>query len=206
MAFALVLATLWAVFFVLSSLGPIPRPQIAPPASPEGDPGDGIVDALGDRGTSSSVAFAVLAVLLGGALAYGWLARRTGPTPEEAGAAADDVGVEVAQLSAAVEAAGDELARHADPRQAVLAAYAAMARHLATGLVHRGRISRTSDTATELLDRAVDAGLVTGAPARTLTDLFREARFSRHPMGEEARQAAEESLAQVRAELRVRRG
>jgi len=55
---------------------------------------------------------------------------------------------------------------------------------------------------------AVSAGLLSGAsdgPARALTDLFREARFSDHPMGEESRRSAETSLRQVRAELGARR-
>lgn len=113
--------------------------------------------------------------------------------------------VEVQELVAAVDAAEGELARHADPREAVLAAYRAMARHLSRGLARRGATARGSDTATELLDQAVAAGLVTGPPARTLTDLFREARFSRHPMGPEARRSAERCLAQVRQELAAHR-
>ena len=59
-----------------------------------------------------------------------------------------------------------------------------------SGLARRGRGPRPSDTAGELLDHAVGAGLVSGAPARTLTELFREARFSEHPMGEQARTTA----------------
>jgi len=83
-----------------------------------------------------------------------------------------------------------------------------MAAQLSTGLVRRGGSTPGSDTATELLDRSVAAGLLSGAsdgPARALTDLFREARFSDHPMGEESRRSAETSLRQVRAELGARR-
>ena len=66
---------------------------------------------------------------------------------------------------AAVDAADVELRGSADPREAVLAAYAAMARQLSRGLARRGRGPRPSDTAGELLDHAVGAGLVSGSPA-----------------------------------------
>jgi hypothetical protein len=42
---------------------------------------------------------------------------------------------------------------------------------------------------------------VSAGPASTLTELFREARFSRHPMGEPHRRAAEDALRAVRDEL-----
>jgi hypothetical protein len=112
----------------------------------------------------------------------------------------------VESLVQAVDAADEGLRAHADPRAAVLAAYAAMARQLATGLARHGRGTHGSDTAGELLDRAVTAGLVSGAPATTLTDLFREARFSTHPMGEDSRQSALACLAEVREQLGARRG
>ena len=40
-----------------------------------------------------------------------------------------------------------------------------------------------SDTAEEAIDRVFAARTVRAAPLRTLADLYREARFSRHPMG-----------------------
>ena len=105
----------------------------------------------------------------------------------------------------AVDAADEGLREHRDPREAVLAAYAAMARHLSSGLEQRGQEARRSDTAGELLEHAVGAGLVSRPPARTLTDLFREARYSQHPMGEESRTSASQCLAQVRDELAAHR-
>ncbi len=108
-------------------------------------------------------------------------------------------------LSSAVTAAEAELARPGDARSAIVAAYAAMAAQLASGLARRGRPASDADTPTELLDRAAGSGLVDGAAAGTLTQLFREARFSRHPMGEPERRSAEQALAQVRDELGARR-
>ena len=76
-----------------------------------------------------------------------------------------------------------------------------MAATISAGLARRGSSARASDTPTELLTRAVGSGLVSEGPATTLTELFREARFSRHPMGERHRRAAEDALHAVRAEL-----
>jgi hypothetical protein len=117
---------------------------------------------------------------------------------------ADDGSDETARLEAAVVAAQDQLAAHADARAAIVAAYAAMAASLSAGLARLsapGAAARPSDTPTELLTRAVRSGLVSPGPATTLTELFREARFSRHPMGAAERRAAESALALVRAEL-----
>jgi hypothetical protein len=200
----LVLATLAAAFYVVSSLTPPPAPPLHAPGL---DPHRDVAPPSGgpDTRTSWTVLVLVGLVLAGSALATRWAARRqqagtAEPDPE--GSEQDEVDL----LVAAVDAADEGLHQHADPRAAVLAAYAAMAGQLSGGLARRGRAARRSDTATELLDRAVTAGLVDGTPARTLTELFREARFSEHPMGEDARRSALGCLAQVRGELAARRG
>ncbi len=200
----LVLAALAATFYVVSALTP---PQAPPLHPPQQDPRNDAAPTSGgpDTRTSWTVLVLVGLVLAGSALATRWAALR-----QQSGTAEQDLddtqSDEVELLVAAVDAADEGLHRHADPRAAVLAAYAAMAGQLSGGLARRGRAVRRSDTATELLDRAVAAGLVAGAPARTLTELFREARFSAHPMGEDARRSALACLAQVRGELAARRG
>jgi len=200
----LVLAALAAAFYVVSSLTPPPAPPLRAPGP---DPHNDVAPTSGgpDTRTSWTVLVLVGLVLAGSALVTRWAALR-----QQSGSAEQDLvdaqADEVELLVAAVDAADEGLHRHADPRAAVLAAYAAMAGQLSGGLARRGRESRRSDTATELLDRAVAAGLVDGAPARTLTELFREARFSEHPMGEDARRSALACLAQVRGELAARRG
>ena len=200
----LVLAALAVAFFVVSGLTP---PQAPPPPRPRQVPFSNESSTPGgpDTRTSWTVLVLVALVLAGSALATRWAARRgqDPATDEDLDDAQQD---EVDLLVAAVDAADEGLHRHADPRAAVLAAYAAMAGQLSGGLARRGRAARRSDTATELLDRAVAAGLVDGTPARTLTELFREARFSEHPMGEDARRSALDCLAQVRGELAARRG
>lgn len=202
----LVAATMWAVLFVIRSVGTLPgQPPHKPPALVEGgNRRQGTGQVLGS-GTTWGVLATVAVVLVLVAVVSRYLeGRRAAALPEDAAAAEEQE--EVRRLVAAVDAADAGLRSHADPREAVLAAYRAMAGQLSSGLVRHGRAARGSDTATELLDHAVEAGLVSGSPARRLTELFREARYSRHPMGEPARQAAEGCLAQVRAELAARRG
>lgn len=197
LAAVLCLAALGAAWFVADALtGPVE--QAAP--SPSGDPaGDGPPSPL-------STDWPVL-VLVAGVLVAAWAAarvlagRRLGDAGPDADTAAE---ADVAQLVAAVHAAEAELDGHDDARAAIVAAYGAMAASLEAGLRRHGGLPRASDTPTELLERAAAAGLVGSGPAATLTSLFREARFSRHPMGLPERRAAEEALGMVREELVAR--
>ncbi|WP_052440629.1 DUF4129 domain-containing protein [Streptacidiphilus anmyonensis] len=100
-------------------------------------------------------------------------------------------------LAGAVQAGREALADDPDPRTAIIACYAAMEKSLAGGGVSR----RTADTPTELLQRAAEAGLVQGRAAQTLTDLFGEARYSTHPMGEHQRDQARAALESIGAHL-----
>ena len=204
-AAALVLAAIGAAWLLVSSL--LPQVERVDPATRAQDP-------TGDAGQPIDVQMSwwplviagviLLAVALVGRLSAARLAAAGRRTTN------DDDATEAAQLETAVVAAQEQLAAHADPRAAILAAYAAMAAHLSAGLARipvAGAASRASDTPTELLDRAVRSGLVSPGPATTLTDLVREARFSRHPMDVGQRRAAQRALADVRAELvGVRRG
>jgi hypothetical protein len=85
----------------------------------------------------------------------------------------------------------------ADPRAAVLAAYARMEAAFASV----GLARRPSDAPREYLAR-LEAGLGGGrAPAARLTELFERARFSPHPVGEDTRSEAIGALETLRAEL-----
>jgi hypothetical protein len=85
----------------------------------------------------------------------------------------------------------------ADPRAAVLAAYARMEAALATV----GLARRPSDAPREYLAR-LEAALGGGrAAAARLTELFERARFSPHPVGEDLRRDAIGALETLRAEL-----
>jgi hypothetical protein len=115
-------------------------------------------------------------------------ARRRRREPEAEPRAAVAEGARDAAAAAAIPA---------DPRAAVLAAYARMEAALATV----GLARRPSDAPREYLAR-LEAGLGGGrAPAARLTELFERARFSPHPVGEDLRRDAIGALETLRAEL-----
>lgn len=84
-----------------------------------------------------------------------------------------------------------------DARAAVIACYAAMEDALAASGVPR----HASDSPADLLSRAADAGLAPGPAAPRLTALFREARYSSHPMDASHQRAAADALEEMAALL-----
>ena len=102
-----------------------------------------------------------------------------------------------AMVAAGARDAAAAAAIPADPRAAVLAAYARME----TALASVGLARRPSDAPREYLAR-LEAGLGGGrAPAARLTELFERARFSPHPVGEDSRAEAFGALETLRMEL-----
>jgi len=91
-----------------------------------------------------------------------------------------------------------DLAR--EPRQAIIACYAAMERALANA---PDAVPQDSDTPTEVLARAVEHHALHAGTATELVELFAEARFSTHVMTEEHRAAAVRVLQLVLGELRA---
>ena len=86
-----------------------------------------------------------------------------------------------------------------EPREAIIACYAAMEREL----THvPGAAPLDCDTPSEVLARAVDRHALHAASATQLVELFEEARFSPHVMNEGHRDTAVEALRLVLAELR----
>ena len=100
-------------------------------------------------------------------------------------------------LEMAVLAGRDALAGEA--RAAIIACYAAME----TSLTEAGVPRLESDSPADLLARATQRGVVDGPAPRLLAALFREARFSSHPMDarhlDQARGALDEIAAQLTA-------
>jgi hypothetical protein len=126
--------------------------------------------------------------------------RRTSrePEPDEAQAAGAVSVVEDADVARrAVEAALEPLRDPANPRAAVIAAYAGMERVLAERELGR----RAPEAPREYLTRVLGER---GMPERsliTLTDMFEEARFSRHPIPDSAPRRALGELEHARAAL-----
>jgi hypothetical protein len=86
-----------------------------------------------------------------------------------------------------------------EPREAIIACYAAMERELAHV---PGAAPQDFDTPTEVLVRAVEHHALHADNAEQLVTLFEEARFSPHVMSEEHREVAIDVLRLVLAELR----
>jgi len=140
--------------------------------------------------------FVLLAVVALGAAALTVYRRRRAvlaslPEPEP------DPEPDAEPLVAELAAGARVLHSDPDPRTAIIGCYAAMERSLADA----GAPPRMADTPAEVLSRAIASGMVRSAPAATLTGLFRQARYSSHPMTETDRTAAIDALAQVRIDL-----
>jgi len=86
-----------------------------------------------------------------------------------------------------------------EPREAIIACYAAMEREL---MYVPGAIPQDFDTPTEVLARAVENHALHVDNAGELVNLFEEARFSPHVMSEAHRETAVRVLQLVLAELR----
>jgi uncharacterized protein DUF4129 len=154
------------------------EPRQPRPAKPGGEEGSGAA-AL-----AAGIAAGIVAVAAVGVVA----ARRRRQRPGLAARAA---------VAAGARDALQEIAIPADPRAAVLAAYARM--EAAFARVDLGR--RASEAPREYLAR-LEAGLGGGRkPAERLTTLFERARFSPHAIDEPLRAEALDALTALRAEL-----
>ncbi|MFD0053853.1 DUF4129 domain-containing protein [Streptomyces sp. NPDC127168] len=188
------------------STSPDPPVDMPPPVSPP--PGLGRTDSEGGSGNGYSLPLYVLLGLPAAVVVVIVVVpvvrrlRRRGLTvpalPERAGAPAEDEDARL--LLSAVHSGRRALADTGDARTAVIACYAAME----DALVASGLRRHASDSPADLLTRAADAGLAPGPAAPRLTALFREARYSSHPMGPPHREAAADALEEIASLLRHR--
>ncbi|MFI7008561.1 DUF4129 domain-containing protein [Streptomyces sp. NPDC050145] len=160
-----------------------------PPASP---PSPGHSSALPLTFLLTMLGTAALVVLIVYVLRR---LRASGPVPPPLPAPAADADREL--LLTAVGSGRRALAEGDDARAAVIACYAAMEEALSASGVGR----RASDSPADLLARATGAGLLTGPSAHRLAALFREARYSSHPMDDTRRAAAVAALEEIAAVL-----
>jgi hypothetical protein len=105
------------------------------------------------------------------------------------------------QLAVVLDEALDDLRAEADPRRAVIAAYARLERVLAANGVPR----RDAETADEYLPRVLDDLELDARAAERLTALFTRAKFSQHDVDTVMKEEAIGALEQVRDELRLAR-
>jgi hypothetical protein len=105
------------------------------------------------------------------------------------------------QLAAVLDETLDDLRAEADPRRAIIAAYARLERVLAANGVRR----RTSDTPAEYLRRVLHDLELEPVAVERLTALFTRAKFSQHDVDTTMKEDAIEALERVRDELRLAR-
>lgn len=90
-----------------------------------------------------------------------------------------------------------------DPREAIVACFAAMEDALSG--MGEAVAPRQEDTSEEVLRRGVQAGVLAPEHGRTLLGLFREARYSTHPMTETDRETAARALTDALERVEQRR-
>ncbi|MGB6205630.1 DUF4129 domain-containing protein [Mycobacterium sp.] len=202
------LLTVWLlsqfiVLHVADQTATAPASSTPPPgtnAPPQSKP----PDAGADRGTlryliATSVAVLVLAVA--GAVVAA-RRRRVGAAPvaaEQIRPVTPPAGTSESLVRAAEVGLAEIGDRSREPREAIIACYAAMERELAHV---PGAAPQDFDTPTEVLARAVENHALHIDNASELVNLFEEARFSPHVMNEAHRESALRVLQLVLAELR----
>jgi hypothetical protein len=185
---------------VLRLIGPPPpqKQQSQPAGAPIQDQGNGLANHVQNHppgeagiGTYVSVVIALLA-LVGLAV----ILLRKGQVIEMDEDEEDEE--ERAERVARAMHAGQEAVRDRtilDPREAIVACFAAMESALAG--VGGSVAPRLADTPTEVLERGITGARLPAGPSETLLGLFREARFSPHPMREQDREGADRALAEL---------
>ncbi|MGW5124873.1 DUF4129 domain-containing protein [Streptomyces sp. NPDC004069] len=143
------------------------------------------------------IALLAVVVVLAALHLWRYLTRPPEPKTPATYATLDD---EQERLAQAVDSGRRALRDGTDARAAVIACYVAMEESLADS----GMTRRASDSPQDLLERAVAGGLPETAAAAELTALFREARYSTHPMDGGHRDRAAAALAEIADGLRSR--
>jgi hypothetical protein len=175
---------------------PSPAGSASPVSTEDPDPGDNRVIGL-----TAVLYFAVAVLALVAVVVLlaprtgrpGWRRRRAEPAavPDEPAEASTQA------LAEAVEQGLREV-EQGEPTDAVVACWLRLERAAADA----GTVRRAAETAGELTARVLAAHRVDPGTLRRLADLYREARFSDHVLGEPERERARQALDQVRRELR----
>jgi hypothetical protein len=203
-AWLLLLWLLSRLFMQQEVSQPQSAPQSTVPTPADNAPRPAPPDGGGDRDVLRFLVagtVALLAMIVAGAVASARKRRVSARRVEPAHAPGAPTPIVAAP--ALVRAAESGLAEIEDPnhepRQAIIACYAAMERELSR---FPGAIPQDFDTPTEVLARAVEHHALHIDSAVELVNLFGEARFSPHVMDESHRGNALRVLRLVLAELR----
>ena len=174
------------------------------PAEEEGDffPGPTPLPTTPEQEASApyepSISWLPIAVMLGlvlaGIAAYVISERRA----QRGRRSDEDLGE---QLAVVLDETLDDLRAEADPRRAIIAAYARLERVLAANGIPR----HTSETSDEYLPRILHDLALDARAVERLTALFTRAKFSHHDVDGAMKEEAIDALEQVRDELRLAR-
>ena len=190
------------------SLGPrfLEPAEPTPPAPPAPTPDPHPLRILGQRSPVPDLRWVgelllwtgALLLALGIALGVAWLWRHRWHRPERPAARDFDV-LPAAVSRALLRDAGARLAAigEGSPRNAVVECWLGLERAVADAGLPR----EPWETSAELTLRVLKTLDVDPRAIATLARLFREARFSEHELGEEARTAAREALQQLYVDL-----
>lgn len=201
----------WLLLVMLLSRVADPGPVEPPAASPSDTATPATEDATppvvaDENGSDTNVVnylippmlILMAIIVIGTAVASRRQARDPAPIVDAADQPAQSPAT-ATSLARAAEVGLAEIGDHRrEPREAIIACYAAMESEL--GRVP-GAVPQDFDTPTEVLARAVDSGALRDDSATELVELFEEARFSPHMMTEAHRDAAVRVLHRVLAEL-----
>jgi Domain of unknown function (DUF4129) len=174
-------------------------PEVGEAAFPRGAPRSDDANTIPDV-AARDPQFAVVPVLIVCALlalaafAYWYAQGRDTPLFGGRRDAAQD-------LADALDESLDALRAEPDPRRAVIAAYARLERVLGS----HGFPRHVDETPAEYLTRVLASLRVDPSSVRRLTELFTEAKFSRHTVDVTMKNEAIEALSTVRDELRAER-
>ena len=194
---------LLAVFTALTYRGlsgwkpPAPPDEVTDPAFPGPTPFPTTPDQEPPVPYQPSVTWLPIALVIGlvvaAIVAYVIAGRRARRAPERSLAE---------QLALVLDDTLDDLRAEADPRRAIIAAYARLERVLAANGVGR----RPAETAAEYLQRVLTGLTLQSGAVERLTALFVQAKFSHHDVDRTMKEDAIDALEQVRDELRVGNG
>lgn len=182
--------------FFAANQGPRPVPTAIPSPGTPGPPPTGREPVTATWSWPVALAAGFVIALVAATIAM--VARRA----TAATADADDDALDAEDLQRVVAAGRSALAEVDEPRAAVIRSYAAMERALAELGTPRG----AADTPTDLLRRAVGAGVFgsrAADAASELAQLFQRARFSRRDLPPDARYRAVDALNRIEADLRA---